>query len=65
MTSAPITFGLPDEQADFAKRNAKVVEVWPDVINRAFSRQFTPRDVAESVVFTLGHVFLWRVPDRP
>lgn len=59
MTSAPITFGLPEEQADFVRRNAKFFEVWPrlqDDINRVFVRQFTPHDVAQTVVFTLGRL---------
>ncbi len=51
--------GLPEEQADFASRNARFFEVWPrlhDTIDRAFFRQFRPGDVVQKVVFTLGRL---------
>ena len=56
---ASITIGLPEEQADFARRNVRFFEVWPrlrDTIDRAFFRQFTPSDAAQKVIFTLGRL---------
>src|SRR6266568_524220 len=54
-----LVIGLPEEQADFASRNARFFEVWPrlhDTIDRAFFRQFRPGDVVQKVVFTLGRL---------
>jgi hypothetical protein len=55
----PVTIGLPEEQADFSRRNARFLEVWPcleDTMNRAFIRDFVPSEVAHKVIFTLGRL---------
>lgn len=58
-TGPSFTIGLPQEQEDFMRRNARILEVWPrlqDTMNRAFIRNFVPSHVAQKVIFTLGRL---------
>ncbi len=51
--------GRADEQALFAARNAKFLEVWPRLqcaIENVFSREFVPATQADLVVYVLGRL---------
>jgi len=54
-----ITFGVPAEQEDFAKRNSRFFEILPkfeERLNQVLVRQFETGDTAQKVVFFLGRL---------
>ena len=56
-----VTFGLPEEQNQFCVRNARFLEVLPQLrarIDQVLSREFTPEDKAQIVVFVLGRLIV-------